>query len=153
MINDNLHFGFYEIKVIQNGVIVEEKTVKNRVMDTVLTQLISSFKGNSPDLEIEYLALGTDDTPVTDSDTQLGAEFFRTPYVTRLDGLTGEVKHVFVATESEAVGSIKEIGIFGGSTASATANTGTLISRILWTRVKTASEEIQFTRTDRIVRG
>lgn len=147
------YLGYYQIKVIRDGKVISDDVVKNRIMDTVLTQLIASMKGVSPDLEIEYLALGDSDTPVTDSDTQLGNEIFRTAYATRTDGITGELKHNFVVLDNEAVGTIKEIGIFGGSTATATANSGTLISRILWSRVKTSSEEIQFIRTDKIARG
>ena len=60
----------------------------NRVMNTVLDQLVDSLKGTSPNLEIKYLALGTSNTPVTDTDTQLGAEIFRTLYTVREDVLS-----------------------------------------------------------------
>ena len=123
-------------------------------MDTVLDQLVDTLKGSSSDLEIEYLALGTGNTPITDTDTTLDTEIFRTAYTTRDDAAgTGVLKHTFIVLDSEAVATIEEIGIFGGSTATATADTGTLISRILWNKVKTNQEEIQFVRTDTIGRG
>lgn len=129
------------------------ETVKNRLMDTVLTQMIGLYKGDTADLEIFYLALGTGDTAVTDTDTTLDTEIFRTPITTQTDVATGEILTSFSVLDTEAVATIKEIGIFGGSTATASANTGTLISRILWTKVKTNSEEIEFRRTDKISRG
>ncbi|RLD20497.1 MAG: hypothetical protein DRI69_06170 [Bacteroidetes bacterium] len=43
-------------------------------MNAALDELIKVLQGQSTDLEIKYLALGTSNTPVTDSDTQLGNE-------------------------------------------------------------------------------
>jgi len=131
----------------------KKEVIKNRVMNAALDELIKVLQGQSTDLEIKYLALGTSNTPVTDSDTQLGNEIFRTPYTTREKTNTGEITHKFVVLDTEAVGQIEEIGIFGGSTATSDPNTGVLISRILWSRNKTNSEEINFTRIDRITRG
>jgi hypothetical protein len=141
--------GTYDI--IINGKYVE--TVKNRLMDTVLTQMIGIYKGDVPNLEIKYLALGTGSTAVTDTDTQLDTEIFRTPVSVQTDVDTGEILTEFLVLDSEAVATIEEIGIFGGSTASASADSGTLISRILWHKVKSNSEEITFRRTDKVVRG
>jgi hypothetical protein len=122
-------------------------------MDTVLEQLVGCFKGDSPDIEIFYLALGTGNTAVTDTDTTLDTEIFRTPISVQTDVDTGEILTEFIVLDSEAVGNIEEIGIFGGSTATASADTGTLISRILWSKIKTSSEEYTFRRTDKITRG
>ena len=146
--------GKFDIKVInkKTGEIKEETKV-NRVMNEVLNQLRDVLKGESADLEIKYLALGTSNTAITDTDTQLGAEIFRTQFIAREDISTGRVRHTFIVLDSEAVGQIEEIGIFGGSTATASANTGTLISRVLWNKEKTNQEEIQFIRTDTIGRG
>ena len=141
-------YGGYDIYI--NGVYSE--TIKNRIMDTVLEQLIACYKGDAPDLEIFYLALGTDNTAVTDSDTQLGAEIFRTPISVQSDVSTREILTEFIVLDVEAVASIEEIGIFAGSGCSAAANSGTLISRVLWSKVKTSSEEIAFRRTDKISR-
>jgi hypothetical protein len=142
-----------QIRNKDTGEITEER-IKNRVMDTVLNQLSETLLGNSTDLEIKYLALGTDDTPITDTDTQLGAEIFRTPpSVASARTATGSIETEFIVLDTEAVANIEEIGIFVGSTAGAGANTGTLLSRILWKKNKTDSEEFTFKRIDRIGRG
>lgn len=150
MINDNLGImGGYDI-------IINKKyyeTVKNRIMDVVLEQIIGIYKGDTPDLQIFYLALGTGNTAVTDSDTTLDTEIFRTPVTVQTDIATGEILTTFTVLDTEAVGNIKEIGIFGGTTATSSADTGTLVSRILWNKVKTNSEEIEFRRTDKTIRG
>jgi hypothetical protein len=141
--------GSYDIYI--NGKYSE--TVKNRIMDAVLEKLVGVYKGDAPDLEMLYLALGTDNTAVTDSDLTLGNEIFRTPISSQSDTATGEILTEFIVLDSEAVGNIEEIGIFAGSTATASADTGTLVSRILWSKVKSSSEEITFRRTDKISRG
>ena len=123
-------------------------------MDTVLNQLIDSLVGTAPNLEIKYLAVGTSSAALGDAQTQLTTEIFRTPAVTGpTRTATGQVETEFTILDSEAVATIEEIGIFGGSTASITANSGTLISRILWHKVKTSSEEITITRIDKVVRN
>lgn len=141
-----------ETKNIETGQ-VKTEVIKNKVMDNVITQLIGTLQGNSTNLQIKYLALGTSNTPVTVTDTTLGTEIFRTPIITQSVTNVGELITDFIVLNEEAVANIEEIGIFGGSTATSTANTGTLISRILWTKVKTNSEELNFKRIDRIGRG
>lgn len=141
-----------ETKDLQTGEIKTE-VVKNKIMDTVLSQLIGALQGNSPNLEIKYCALGTSNTPITVLDTKLGNEIFRTPIVSQSGTATGEVTTDFLVLATEAVGSIEEIGIFGGSTATSTKDTGTLISRILWSKTKTNSEELTIKRIDKILRG
>lgn len=155
MINEINWSGQFIIKV-KNLKTGEEKTevIKNKVMDNVLNQLIGSLhQGINPNIEIKYLALGTSNTPVTTSDTKLGNEIFRTPIINQELTATGELTTDFVVLDTEAVGSIREVGIFGGSTATSSLNTGILISRILWTKEKTSSEELNFKRIDRIGRG
>lgn len=140
--------GFFEIKTL-NGIDV----VKNRIMDVALDELLKVLQGQTTNLEIKYLAVGRDGTPVTNNQVLLGNEVFRTPFLSRNKSGIGELRHVTVIRDNEAVGSIREIGVFGGSSATDQANSGILISRILWSRDKTSLEEIQITRIDRIVRG
>lgn len=142
-------YGCFDIYV--NGKIHTRK--KNTIMNTVLDQVIRCYLAESPDLEIKYLALGTGNTAVTNSDTQLDNEIFRTPITVQEETGVGVLKTEFIVLDTEAVAQIEEIGIFGGSSASASANTGTLISRILWSKNKTNSEELNIIRTDRVVRA
>jgi hypothetical protein len=104
-------------------------------------------------MELKYLAVGTDNTPITDSDTKLGNEIFRTQFTSSSVTGTAELTSLAIILEAEAIGTIEEIGIFAGSTATVSADSGILVSRILWHRVKTSNDEIQFTRIDKIVRG
>jgi len=133
---------------------VSEEVIHNRIMNVVLNQLSDTLLGEIPDLEIKYLALGTSNTPVIDSQTQLGEEIFRTQAVNGpVRTQTGQIETEFTVLDTEAVGTIEEIGIFVGSTATGDPNTGTLLSRILWHKEKSNSEEITFKRIDRMVRA
>jgi hypothetical protein len=66
---------------------------------------------------------------------------------------TGRIETTFTILDNEAVGIIREIGIFGGAAATSTPNSGTLIARVLWNKTKSSSEEITIKRIDRVVRA
>lgn len=155
MINDIGWQGEYNI-VVRNketGQITSE-TVLNRVMNVALNNLSDILTGVPVDLKIKYLAVGTSDAPITDADIALGNEIFRTQSVSNpIRVSTGHIETDFVILDSEAVGSVKEIGIFAGNTATGTSGTGKLISRILWSKEKTNSEEITIKRIDKVVRA
>ena len=149
MINDKLGWqGTFRIKT-KDG----EEIIHNRIMDAALIELLKVLTGDTTDIELKYLAIGTDNTPVTNTDTQLGNEIFRTQFTSSSVTGTAELTSLAILLEAEAIGTIEEIGIFAGSTATSTVDTGILVSRILWHRVKTSSDEIQFTRIDRMVRA
>ena len=154
MINEIQWQGLWKIRVIDKNTkeVLEETEIKNRIMNLALDEMLKALQGLTPDLDIAYMALGTSNTPLTNNDLTLGAEIFRTPPISQNKTATGELTTVFTVLDSEAVAQIEEIGIFGGSGATITADTGTLISRVLYSRNKTNSEEIQFTRIDRVVR-
>lgn len=140
-----------EFQIFINGKHV--KTICNRVMDAALNKMANILAGVSPDLQIKYLAVGTSNTSVTNTQTQLGAEIFRTiPVTSPTLTATGEITTEFILLESEAIGNIEEIGIFCGASATSTTNSGTMLSRILWKKTKTNSEEITIKRIDRVVR-
>ncbi len=155
MINEKtLRTGVFEIKIknIDTGEITYEK-LKNRIMNAALDQLMKPLTGGTPDVEIKYLALGTGTTAVTDNDSTLDTEIFRVADTTLTANATGQVTSEFPVLATEAVATIEEIGIFAGSSATSTADTGLLLSRILWHHVKTNSEEITFRRIDKTTRG
>lgn len=95
---------------------------------------------------ITYVALGTSTTSPTAADTQLGAEVFRKAVTSYTNGSTGEIFINMYLAPLDAVGDdIEEIGFFGGTSATATANTGVLLARGLWTHnPKTNLESITF---------
>ena len=65
-------------------------------------------------------------------------------------GISGGWDYLFKHFNESSV-TIQEIGIFAGSSATATKDSGILVSRILWAYSKTGSEELNFTRSDRLI--
>lgn len=143
-----------QVKNTKTEEIIYDKIIKNRLMNNTLNELMKVYIGTTPDLDIAYLAVGTGTTAITDTDTLLATEAFRTaPTTATVSTGTGEVTTIFNILDTEALIVIEEIGLFGGSTATASANSGKLISRILWHYDKTVSNvEIQMTRIDSVVR-
>ena len=147
--------GMFEILVrnIKTGK-TKHFDIKNRVMDTYLNQLIDTLVGSTPDLEYKWLAVGTNGDAVVDTQTTLGVEIKRVqPSTASTRPSVGKRQMEFILLKADAVALIKEVGIFAGSTATSTVDTGTLVTRILWTYDKSADEEIVIKRIDILGRG
>ena len=133
---------------------ITEHVISNRVMDATLDVLANTLVGTASNIQIKYLAIGTGSTAITDTDATLDTEIFRTAPVSGPTNVsTGQIETEFVVLDTEAVAQIEEIGIFVGTTATGSADSGTLLSRILWSKIKTSQEEITFKRIDKVVRG
>lgn len=130
-----------------------ETTIHNMVVDSGLNLLRETLRSATYDGEIKYIAVGNSSSAVASNQTQLLNEIFRKQVYSKSALGTGELQTIGIIADSEAVGQIEEIGIFAGSTASATANSGIMVSRILYSRNKTNLESIQIQRTDTIARG
>ena len=147
----NVYSGTFE--VYRSGRLID--VIHNRITDTMLFHLGNIVKGDvPPNLKIKYLALGTGSGDVGDDITELVNETFRTQYTEAPKTMQfGVVQTKFVILAEEAVGEIKEIGIFAGDEATSTPGSGILISRVPWEYTKTGSDELTIVRTDRIRRG
>lgn len=145
--------GEYVIEIKHKSGKVERQSIKNRITNAGLNMLRDALNGEISDVELKYLALGDGNTPVSNNDNQLGNERFRTGWISQVKPGTGQLQSTAIALDNEAVFHIREIGIFAGSDATESANSGILVSRILWDRKKTELESIQFVRTDTITRG
>lgn len=155
MIDERGRQGYFDIKVYRSGNLYKHDIIKNIITDVVLNKEIEILLGNAPDMEIQYMAFGTSNTAPSVSDTQLGSESARFQPTTAFTRTAiGTVEGSVFLASGDLVGvSIREIGVFCGSGATSSANTGTLLSRILWSFDKTANDEIEVTRTDIVERG
>ncbi len=140
--------GKYHIEVFENGELKEEDFFNNLITDLYLDELSKVVRGVTPDLQIMYVAIGTGTATPSASDTQLGTEVYRRQVTLQSKTGTGQVSTTFVIPAADAVFEWQEIGIYAGSSATATLNSGTLISRVLYNRNKTILEEININRVD-----
>lgn len=116
---------------VLNGICKTEVLVVENIVPTVGRALLANnLTSNSPTdaPRINFTALGTDDTAVSNSDTTLNTETFRkaTASATNADNVAF-VTAFYDATE--VTGTFKEAGLFSNGTAS--ADSGVLFSRVL----------------------
>lgn len=114
--------------------------------DAGLELVAKALAGGAENLQITYVAVGTDGTAPAATDTKLGAELFRKQYTQQTRaGLTVDTE-LYLAP-SEAVGAIREVGWFAGDAAAA-ADSGVLVARVLYSHDKTNLESVQLSYTD-----
>jgi hypothetical protein len=98
---------------------------------------------------IRYLAVGEANTAPNAADTRLSNETFRKA-ITASHRSDGQLETITYLAPSEAVGQIEELGWFCGPSAVAARDSGTILARVLYSRLKTNLESIKVTRTDTI---
>lgn len=120
----------------------------NLIVNGGLDLIAAALESSAATTQINYFALGNDNTAAAATDTQLGAEQFRKLVTSYTTGVTtGEIVTTGYVAPAEANSfTIEEIGWFVGGTA--TANSGTMFARVVYNRTKTASEALQIDRTD-----
>lgn len=144
MIKDNFKLkGHYKIIVKDYGKVIKEIDIDNTIMKLQCYELADVLLGSAGDLEFRYCAVGTGTTAVTVNDTVLDTEIFRT-YRGALTRDNYRVFAEFNILKGEANTTLNEIGIFCSSTATSSADTGKLWSRVILSGglVKTSSMEI-----------
>ena len=138
--------GTYRFEKIKNGVVIEAQEYHNTVM-TALKESILKFMNCAEEdpaptcsiIDVQYIATGDDDTAVTVGDVALGNERFRKIY-TQKSRSGNAFTAIAVLAADESNFTIKEVGIFAGG--SATADSGTLLSRALVNVEKNSNIEI-----------
>lgn len=139
--------GHWTIEVRKNGKLVKvidfDNQLTNLYKNDVLTQLNA---GTTNGLQIKYLAIGTGTNTASPTDTQLQTEVFRVQPTSR--AITADyVQTIWVIPVQIGNFTYKEIGVFAGD-ATATLNSGMMISRVNVNIEKTESMEVTFVRRD-----
>lgn len=111
-------------------------------------QAILGLMAGTETVGVTYIALGTSSTAVTDNDIQLGAEACRSQMVERtVSGDNLIMSAFFNGGDTGVASDFKEAGVFGGSTATGTANSGILYCRALVSFDNTSAQNITATWT------
>lgn len=143
--------GFFDIEIFRDGKLAERIHLKNLLTTVSQTarvqQLLGTYNGGADALEIKYFAFGDDTTPPAVSDVTLGNELFR-KQITTITASGGNVQSIVNLGSAEANFTIREIGVFCGSLATATANSGTLLARVAVNIPKNSNITMNIVRTD-----
>lgn len=133
-----------------SGAVLSDRTYENLVPTVgryAIASVLAFGSSSFPVPRLTYAAVGTGASAPANADTTLGTETFRK----LLAGVTAASNVLTVDAffnESEANGTLAEAGIFGDSVyaaATATANTGTIFSRVAISETKTSSETLTIT--------
>lgn len=135
------------------GNTIDVQEFPNLITTDGLNMLRDGLYGDVVDLEIKYFALGSDSTAPALTDTQLGAETFRKIMTSHSKPADAQHEFIEYILPAEAVGVIEEFGWFAGAAAGAGINSGIMIARVLYSRVKTAVESITIERIDTFQEG
>ncbi len=121
---------------------------ENLIVDTGKNMIRDSMKDNAVDPKILYVALGNNSTAPVAGDTKLVAEQFRKQVTSQSTPSLGAVTTIVFIAPAEANGfTIEEIGWFADN-ATASVDSGVMISRVLHNRAKTNLESLQIERKD-----
>lgn len=147
MISDALKWsGHIRVTVRYADGTEEVEEFENLITDAGLDLLASALGG--VDSEIKYVAWGTSNTAPASGDTTLVAESGRKVVTSQAAGSTGAYVTTVYLAPNEANVAIEELGWFAGASASATADSGVLVARTLYSHTKTSLESITIERTD-----
>lgn len=146
--------GFYRVEAIDltTGKVVWAKEFRNLL--TAVSQkartsaLMGSPEYTMSDLQIRYFAFGDGTTPPTIDDTRLANELSRRPLTKQTLSSASTVESVCSIPPSESNFDIKEIGIFCGTSATSSPNTGLLLSRVVVDIPKNTNTVLNVIRRD-----
>ena len=138
----------FEIRDSKTKKLKKREVVKNIVPTVARTAMARQLAGNnSTEMQGTYVALGTGTTTPTNGDTTLETETYRKALSSGINSnniasLTG------FFTAAEVSGTFREAAIFGDgadSTASGSADTGIMYSRVAINITKSATETLTIT--------
>ena len=110
--------------------------------------LMGTYTGAKTAVNIKYFAFGTGTTNPTENDTQLVAEMYRKQVTQKTNPSAGNVRSICSLGANEANFFIQEIGVFAGDSASDTPDSGTLVSRALFSYNKNSNIILNIVRDD-----
>ena len=142
--------GHWTIEIRDEGKLVKRIDFDNQLTDLYRNSILNQLYGNAyNNLEIKYLGVGTGDTLASATDTGRETEVFRMIPTSQSMG-DDYVQTIWVIPTQVGNFTYKEIGVFCG-TATATLDSGTMISRVNVNIEKTSSMEITFIRRDYVI--
>ena len=144
--------GLVGVSVYRDAQLVERTEIPNLITDAGLNLLRDALSGDVGDAQLKYLAWGDSATSPTVGDTELGNEEGRRQITSRSSSGTGVLRSTTVIASIEGNDQIEELGFFAGTDATATADSGVLVARVLYSHLKSDLESIQVDRTDTLAR-
>ena len=150
-------YGELTISLLRNGEIIKQEKIKNTIVNKASELLALLLKSNNSSQKgIEYVAVGTGFGTGTStspqspslSDVKLKQEIFRKTVTSVVNNNSVTFSTTF--SDSEAVGQLVEAGLFGGTVANSSTDSGFLFSYktfSAWNKPNNAELKIDWTIT------
>lgn len=129
---------------------VEVDEFNNLITNAGKNLLRDALSGAVTNCDIKYIAWGSGTTAPAVSQTQLITEAGRKAVTKQTAGGAGVLTTTTYLAPFDANMHIQELGWFAGSAATGTANSGAMVARVLYDKIKTNLESIQIDRIDTI---
>lgn len=141
----------FEVRDAKTGKLNQRIQKHNRVPTVALETIAAQFANTAITKDIGdnlYIAVGSNATAASASDTTLGTEVTRKAQSSRNSATSGVASIAVLFAAGEATGTHREFGLFGDgntTTCSAAANSGILYSRTVVNVTVSASETLTVT--------
>ncbi len=142
--------GIFEVTLTDRRTGLDRVVVPNLIVDGGLGLTLDLWAGTETK-GWGYIAIGTDGTAPAPGQTRLFEEVTRKAVA--LEKGSGELRATVFFDDTEANVHIREIGLFGGSTATSAPDTGILVARAVVDINKTNQHSLTITRRDLLSRG
>lgn len=106
----------YKIEDPETGEIIDQNEIENLITDIGAEKIADYIAGNTVN-DFQYIAIGSDSTAPSTSDTSLGTETARSGAIAPTKPNTNEVRWTHEFTAGEGGSTINEFGMFNDSTA------------------------------------
>ena len=137
------------VEIREGGVLKDTTHFHNKITDVGLNWFADCLRSSTRTIKILYMGYGSSNLAATSTSTTLSSETGRKIITSASSGTVGQCITICYLAPGEGTGSITEIGWFAGTSATATLNSGRLMSRTTaYSHTKTALESLTVTRTD-----
>jgi hypothetical protein len=126
----------------------EVQSLDNLIVNPGLNMARDFLRGTQSDGQIKYMGWGDSTTAVSSTQAALGNEAGRKAITSRSSSGPGVLVTTTYLAPAEAVGTIGELGWFASTGATAVADSGIMLARVLYSKVKTELESITVDRID-----
>lgn len=157
MLLDNLgHQGLFNLQLLdaETKEVIQEIDITNQIMQFARNRYLRMLSGQTSgvsvnDLAIRYMAIGDGTTPVATSNTKLANERYRQQVTAKTLQADRVISMLSISPfVTSANFRIREIGVFCGSGASQSKDSGFLLARVLVDIDKNSNTILNITRQD-----
>lgn len=143
--------GNVKVEVMSSGIIVDTTQFHNLITEDGLNWMAKCVYSELYSANIKYMGWGSSNLTPSTGQTTLSSETGRKEITSHTVSTSFTATSITYLAPTDAIGQIQELAWFVGTSALSSADTGCMISRTLYSRLKTNLESITVTRVDSFI--